>query len=173
RRILLMSASCFMAVALAGVGTYFYVKDKDPEYAETSLSWLPLTGLLLFMVTFSVAYGPIPWLMMGELFSGDVRDLCSSIASCFNWSLSFIVTLAFVPMQESLGPAWTYWVFGIVCLISLVFCFFLAPETKGRTLEEVAGLMGKPPQQSPIQSAVEHHKMGQTTHNNEAYDNNE
>ncbi|CAL4189242.1 unnamed protein product, partial [Meganyctiphanes norvegica] len=65
RRILLMSASCFMGVALAGVGTYFYLKEKDPEYAETSLSWLPLTGLLLFMVTFSVAYGPIPWLMMG------------------------------------------------------------------------------------------------------------
>ncbi|CAL4067075.1 unnamed protein product, partial [Meganyctiphanes norvegica] len=156
RRTLLMSSSCFMAVGLAGVGTYFYFKDKDPEYATGSLSWLPLTGLLVFMVAFAVAFGPVPWLMMGELFSGDVRELCSSIASCFNWSMCFISTLAFVPMQESLGPAWTYWMFGIVCVLSLVFVMFLVPETKGLTLEEVSGLMGKPQQQTPTKSAGEH-----------------
>ncbi|CAL4102872.1 unnamed protein product, partial [Meganyctiphanes norvegica] len=159
KRMLLMSSSCFMGVALAGVGAYFYCKEKDPEYATNSLSWLPLTGLMVFMVAFAVSYGPIPWVMMGELFSGDVRDLCSSIAACFNWSLSFIVTLTFVPMQEALGAAWTYWVFGIVCLLSLVFCMFLVPETKGRTLEEVAVLMGKPQQQTQL--ADENSEMDQ------------
>ncbi|KAK7069721.1 hypothetical protein SK128_004718 [Halocaridina rubra] len=144
RRILLLFSSAVMTVSLVAVGAYFFVKEKNEEYATGTLGWLPLTGLVVFMIAFSIAYGPIPWLMMGELFPRDAREIAGSIASSTNWGLSFIVTLGFGPLQDVIGSYSVYWIFASVCVLSFFFCLYYVPETKGRTLEEITQLFVGP-----------------------------
>ncbi|RXG61007.1 Facilitated trehalose transporter Tret1 [Armadillidium vulgare] len=79
-------------VKLSALGVYFYYLKFDAEVAA-SIGWLPLLSLVLYVIAFSLGYGPIPWLMMGELFSPDVKELAASIALLANWIFAFVTTL--------------------------------------------------------------------------------
>ncbi|TMW45765.1 hypothetical protein DOY81_009155 [Sarcophaga bullata] len=71
RKSLLLFSSTIMTICLAILGSYFDMKDSGKDVS--SLGWLPLLCVVMFMVTFSMGYGPVPWLMMGELFLPDVK----------------------------------------------------------------------------------------------------
>ncbi|RXG62311.1 Solute carrier family 2, facilitated glucose transporter member 12, partial [Armadillidium vulgare] len=79
------------------LGVYFYYLKFDADVAA-SVGWLPLVSLVLYVIAFSLGYGPIPWLMMGELFSPDVKELAASIALLANWIFAFITTLIYQPL---------------------------------------------------------------------------
>ena len=80
RRILLISSALIMIFSLYGLGVYFWFLNSRPAFAE-SLSFLPLGSLCLFIFAFSIGFGPIPWLMMSEIFSPEVKGITSSISS--------------------------------------------------------------------------------------------
>ena len=66
----------------------------------------------------------------------------TSIASFFNWGLSFIVTKTFVTMQEDLTVAGAYWLFGAFCFLGVIFTAVALPETKGKTYDEIQAFFG-------------------------------
>ncbi|KAG0712649.1 Facilitated trehalose transporter Tret1 [Chionoecetes opilio] len=144
RKLLLIVSSSVMALSLVALGEFFYLKSEDAVWARDSLGWLPLVSLMVYVLAFSIGYGPIPWLMMGELFSPDVKELAAGQATMLNWTLSFVVTFIFTPMQLSLGDAGVYWLFSALCVLNLVFCVSVVPETKGKTLGEISALFGAP-----------------------------
>jgi sugar porter (SP) family MFS transporter len=76
RKILLVISSCFMTLMLFALGIYFYLLDHKSDVIE-SLSWLPLTSLCVHLIAYSVGYGPLPWLLMSEVYSKE----CNAIAS--------------------------------------------------------------------------------------------
>ncbi|KAB7497329.1 hypothetical protein Anas_10010, partial [Armadillidium nasatum] len=100
RKMLLITSSSIMTVSLAALGVYFYYLKFDADVAA-SVGWLPLVSLVLYVIAFSLGYGPIPWLMMGELFSPDVKELAASIALFANWIFAFITTLIYQPLTVS------------------------------------------------------------------------
>ena len=57
---------------------------------------------MTYVTSFSAGFGPIPWLMMGEIFPGRIRGAAASIATAFNWTCTFIVTKSFMDLQVSL-----------------------------------------------------------------------
>ena len=66
RKILLLFSDSVMCISLVVLGVYFYIKDKDIEDGTNvagDIGWLPLISLILFIVAFSLGYGPVPWLM--------------------------------------------------------------------------------------------------------------
>ena len=69
---------------------------------ESILGWIPLVALMTYVTSFSAGFGPIPWLMMGEIFPGRIRGAAASIATAFNWTCTFIVTKSFMDLQVSL-----------------------------------------------------------------------
>lgn len=86
-----------MLVTLAALGGYFYVKDY--VHGDVSnIGWLPLTSLILFVLCFSLGFGPIPWLMMGEILPAKIRGTAASVATGFNWTCTFIVTKTFADL---------------------------------------------------------------------------
>ncbi|XP_013775171.1 solute carrier family 2, facilitated glucose transporter member 8-like [Limulus polyphemus] len=133
RRILLLVSAFVMAFSLAVLGTYYYLD----ETVRNSYNWLPLTSMIVYIAAFSIGYGPIPWLMMGELFSVKVRGWSSGIATFVNWTFVFLVTKEFHFMIELVHEYGAYWIFGSLCLLSCVFVATVVPETKGKTLEEI------------------------------------
>ncbi|XP_071542331.1 facilitated trehalose transporter Tret1-like isoform X2 [Panulirus ornatus] len=144
RKFLLSLSSGVMSVSIMALGVFFFEKSQDQEWAASYLGWLPLTSLMVFISAFSIGYGPIPWLMMGELFYPSVKEVAGSIATTINWTCVFIITFTFEPLQDALGDYGVYWLFGSFCAINFVFCVTLVPETKGRTLQETTAYFGGP-----------------------------
>ncbi|XP_042206693.1 facilitated trehalose transporter Tret1-like isoform X2 [Homarus americanus] len=144
RKVLLIISSAIMTLALVALDVYFYEKYWNKDWAVLNLGWLPLVSFIVFVTAFSIGYGPIPWLMMGELFSLNVRGVASSIASMVNWTISFFITLIYEPMQVAIGPYGIYWFFAGCCFINFIFCILVVPETKGKTLQEITAHFGGP-----------------------------
>jgi len=136
RRILLLASALIMICSLYGLGLYFWMLQNNPEEAA-SISFLPLACMCLFIAAFSLGFGPIPWLMMSELFAPEVKGVTSSISAAFNWTLAFLVTEFFQPISNEVGKAWSFWFFASVLLLVMAFTVFVIPETKGKTLDEI------------------------------------
>ncbi|ROT83225.1 hypothetical protein C7M84_023587 [Penaeus vannamei] len=144
RKLLLIVSASMMALSLTALGEFFYEKMEDETWAVETLGWLPLASLIIFIAAFSIGYGPIPWLMMGELFPPNVKEAAAGLATMVNWTLSFSITLIFVPLQDAISDFGVYWLFAGVCVLNLIFSVTVVPETKGKTLEEISAYFGGP-----------------------------
>lgn len=80
-------------------------------------------------------------MMMGELFSNDIKGVAGSAAGAFNWSLAFLVTSTFETMNTTIGNGQTFWVFSAFCLAGLFFVIIFVPETKGKSLAEIQRIL--------------------------------
>ncbi|XP_073839129.1 solute carrier family 2 member nebulosa isoform X2 [Musca autumnalis] len=147
RRLLLLASASVMALSTIAMGVYFYMKENGDSVE--SLGWLPVCSLCVFIIMFSIGFGPVPWLMMGELFASDIKGVAGSIAGTSNWVLAFIVTKTFVNLKEALGSGPTFWLFAGITIVGAVFVFVFVPETKGKSLNEIQmELEGKKPNQT-------------------------
>lgn len=141
RRILLLISATVMSICLVALGVYFHLKTV---YDTSAFSSIPLISLALFIVLFSIGFGPIPWMMMGEIFPTKVKGLASSVSASFNWLLAFTVTKLFQNMLDTIGTSVTFVLFGVVCALAIAFVFFVIPETKGKDIHEINNiLLGK------------------------------
>jgi magnesium-transporting ATPase (P-type) len=136
-----MISSGVMSLCLAGLGVYFYLLDTNVDVSAFGL--IPLICVVLFIIMFSLGFGPIPWTMMGELFPAKIKGAASALACVENYVLVFVVTKTFQNLLESLGSAGTFWMFAGICIVATVFVFFVVPETKGKSLEEIQQELAK------------------------------
>lgn len=140
RRILLLISIFTMALCKILLGIYFYMADKDPG-SVTDLAWLPVFSLCLYIVVFSLGFGPIPWLMLGELFAPDIKGIASSAAGSLSWILAFVVTKAFSNMEDAIGIGPTFWLLAGFSILGTIFVFFMVPETKGKSLANIQRML--------------------------------
>ena len=80
RRVLLITSALFMMISLYGLGFYFWYLHYDSEFAM-KISFLPLASLCTYIIAFSIGIGPVPWLIMSELYSPEAKGIASSITS--------------------------------------------------------------------------------------------
>lgn len=128
RKPLLITGTLVQAISLGLVGTMFQAGNNGP---------MLLGGILVFVAAFSIAMGPIPWIVNSEIFPTKLRGRAMSVAIFMLWLADFIVTQTFPRLRETVGPATTFWIYAGCSFLSLVFVILLVPETKGRTLEEI------------------------------------
>lgn len=139
RKILLTLSASAMFICLSILGAYFYLKtttDLSP-YAS-----VPVISVAVFIILFSIGFGPIPWMMIGELFTSKTKGVAGSTSAAFNWILAFTVTKLFQNMVNSVGLGITFGIFGGICAVGTIFVLILVPETKGRDVEEVQQMLG-------------------------------
>jgi len=110
---------------------------------KSGVGWLALIAVCVFIIGFSLGFGPVPWLMMAELFAEDVKALAGSIAGTTNWCFAFIVTLLFPVLNDIIGATACFAIFFGFAVAAFVFILFLIPETKGKTLNEIQAKMGE------------------------------
>ena len=141
RRFLLLFSCVAMIVSICLLGAFFFIKHNlnDTDLAK-ELSVLPIVALSTYIAAFSVGLGPIPWLMMSELFSPSARGIASSILVCSNWSLCFVTVKFFPGLKLLIGMAITFWSLGAILVVCTLLIFLVVPETKGKTLEEIQRL---------------------------------
>ena len=102
---------------------------------------LILVGILGFVAGFAISLGPVMWVLFSELFPNRVRGLAISFVGLINSAVSFTVQLVFPWELQNLGNSTTFLIFGIFALVGLVFVMRLLPETKGKSLEELEGIL--------------------------------
>lgn len=125
----------------------------DPDMVS-SLGWLPLVSLIVYVFAFSIGYGPIPWMMNGEIFALEAKGFGSSLATAFNWLCAFLVSKFTVNIQEGIEASGSYFMYGAICAVGTVFVIFLVPETKGKGADEMKEYyMGKKKPRKSIDSS--------------------
>lgn len=129
RRPLLLGGVSGIVISLFFLGSYYTYLGDIPAVA--------VAALLIYVGCYQLSFGPIGWLMISEVFPLRLRGRGLSIAVLLNFGANALVTFAFSPLKELVGAGILFFMFGGIAVLSLVFIFFVVPETKGLSLEEI------------------------------------
>jgi SP family galactose:H+ symporter-like MFS transporter len=132
RRPLLLISLAGMVMGLASLGLAFAL----PRLSG-SLGWLAVASLMLFVGSFAIGLGPVFWLLISEIYPLKVRGLAMSLATVANWGTNLLVALTFLSLIHAVGKAMTFWLYALTGIGAWLFIWFLVPETKGKSLEEI------------------------------------
>ncbi len=120
-------------LSLFALGTSFAFANILGE----SLKWVAVGSLITYIICFAMSLGPIGWILVSEVFPLKIRGIAMSICTVSNFAFNFFVVASFPVLLHRIGGAWTFWMFGIVSLICIVFVYYFVPETKGISLEKI------------------------------------
>ncbi len=134
RRPMWIFASVLMTVVMALAGAVFHFHLSG---------WIVLLVISLCTIPHGIALGPLPWLMISEIFPTRLRARAVSLTTAFLWVTIFSGAQLFPILADlskrAIGSiAGAFWLCSCVCVLSLLFGWRMLPETKGRTLEEIA-----------------------------------
>ena len=138
RRRLLLVGSGGMVVALGVLAASFAtapVVDGEPVL-EGAAGPVALVAANLFVVFFGVSWGPVVWVLLGEMFNNRIRAAALGLAAAAQWAGNFVVSTTFPALAEA-GLGLAYGLYTAAALLSFVFVARLVRETKGRQLEDM------------------------------------
>lgn len=102
----------------------------------SSISWLPLLSLIVFMTFTTIGFTPIPFVIIGEIFSEDIKFIASAVLAVNGAIITFILT-RFYPAMETIGDYFPFWLFAGLSVLACVFVCTVVFETKGLSLKEI------------------------------------
>ena len=132
RKPLLLVGIAGMAITLGFLGFVF----RMPSHTS-GIAWLAVISMMAYVASFAISLGPIFWLLISEIYPLKIRNSAEGLAATFNWASNLLITLTFLTLVEQLGPSWTFWLYGLSAVGAWIFSYYIVPETKGRTLEEI------------------------------------
>ena len=138
RRPLLLVGSAGMVVALGTMAVAFAQAQGSGDQATLPSPWgvIALVAANAFVVFFGATWGPVMWVMLGEMFPNRIRATAVAVASAANWLANFAVSTTF-PSLSAWNLAGGYGIYAACALISFVFVLRRVPETRNRELEEM------------------------------------
>jgi SP family galactose:H+ symporter-like MFS transporter len=132
RRPLLLVGIAGMILTLGALGWSFRMSNPSGQ-----LAWTAVICLMGYVASFAISLGPIFWLLIAEIYPLRIRGLAEGTAATFNWGSNLIVSLTFLTLLEELGASATFLLYALASVASWLFSYYLVPETKGRTLEQI------------------------------------
>lgn len=140
RKPLLVVGSLGMAVALAVTGWAFSFAEVAGEDVHLPAQWgvVALVSASFFVLFYAASWGVVMWVLLGEMFPPHIRAAALAVGTSTNWIANWLVTVSFPSMRDWNLPV-TYFIYAAFALLSLFLVQRYLKETKGRTLEEMAG----------------------------------
>jgi len=132
-------AAILASVGLGGMAASLFVLGLAfslPQFSA-SLAWIAIGSLMVYVGSFAVGLGPVFWLILSEIYPIGIRGRAMSVGTIANWGANLLVALSFLTLTQVLGKPATFWLYGVVTVAAWLFAFFLVPETKGKTLEQI------------------------------------
>ncbi|MDC9526834.1 sugar porter family MFS transporter [Pseudoalteromonas sp. Angola-30] len=141
RKPFLLVGSVGMTVTLFTM-VYAFVKAQTVASGSLELGEQGIVALVAanaYVFFFNLSWGPVMWVMLGEMFPNQIRGSGLAVAGFAQWIANFLITWSFPIMLTSVGLAGAYGFYAICALISVVFVFMFLHETKGKELEDMQG----------------------------------
>ncbi|CAG8627788.1 9842_t:CDS:2 [Acaulospora morrowiae] len=107
---------------------------------NTGGSWFTLVSLVIFVTSYALGLGHVPWTVQSELFPLSVRGRAVGLATATNWLANLGVAVSFLPLTEVITISGTFWIYAIFMVIGWIFVYTAVPETAGKSLEEIQEL---------------------------------
>ena len=103
-----------------------------------SLGLIATVCLVIYIACFALSMGPIAWILVAEVFPLQVRARGVAAATLGSGASNFLVSITFLSLIKAAGNAITFTIYGVFCIVTLIFVRFIVPETKGRSLETIS-----------------------------------
>ncbi|KAF4672635.1 hypothetical protein FOL47_000265 [Perkinsus chesapeaki] len=133
RRLLLVSSAAGMCLNLFLIATTFLVN----RVAGTNIAWMAAVASYCYQITYAWGVGPIRWMVAAELFPDEARGLASSLAASANWFFAFLTVVVLETAIKETSPQTVFYFFACVAGVMTAFAWYLIPETRGKTTEEI------------------------------------
>ncbi|WP_442544397.1 sugar porter family MFS transporter [Arthrobacter sp. KN11-1C] len=154
RRPILLAGSIGMAVSLGAMALAFSSATGTGSSVSLTGAWGPvaLVAANVFVVSFGASWGPLVWVLLGEIFPSRIRARALGLAAAAQWIANFAITLSFPVMAAGSLPL-TYGMYALFAAASFFFVMFKVPETNGMSLEQ-ADTLFVPKGSKPAEFAV-------------------
>jgi SP family sugar:H+ symporter-like MFS transporter len=139
RKPLLLMGSIGMTITLGILSVVFggaTVVNGQPTLTG-SAGVIALVTANLYVFSFGFSWGPIVWVLLGEMFNNKIRAAALSVAAGVQWIANFIISTTFPPLLDTVGLGPAYGLYATSAAISIFFIWFFVKETKGKTLEQM------------------------------------
>jgi SP family sugar:H+ symporter-like MFS transporter len=140
RKPMLFGGSIALAITLIILVLMFSTGTTDAEgnlVLPKPQSLIALIAANAYVFAFGVSWGPVVWVMLGEMFNNRIRGAALAVAVTAQWLANWLVTVSFPPILDQLGPGVAYGIYAVFAVIAIVFVRRYLTETKGRTLEQM------------------------------------
>ena len=130
-----------MAITLAIVVYAFFGAEVDAngDLVLGDKGTVALIAANAYVFFFNFSWGPVMWVMLGEMFPNQIRGSGLAVAGLAQWGANFAITMTFPIMLASIGLAGAYGFYAISAAISAIFVIKYVHETKGTELEDMLG----------------------------------
>ena len=140
RKPLLLIGSSGMAVTLITMSVIFANATLNPDgtpHLDDIPGWIALIAANLFVVAFGMSWGPVVWVLLGEMFPNRIRAAALGLAAAGQWAANWLITVTFPGLRDHLGLAYGF--YGLCAVLSGLFVWRWVMETKGVSLEDMHG----------------------------------
>lgn len=132
RKTLLLVGVSGMCISLMVMGFAF-----TQNIVNDSLRYMLMASMMTYIACFAFSLGPMVFVILSEIFPLAIRGQGMSLAMSANWGANTIVALLFLSIIHQIGMTQTFYLFAVLCLLTLCFVFYFIPETKGVSLEQI------------------------------------
>jgi SP family sugar:H+ symporter-like MFS transporter len=133
RRVMLVSGAALMVLSLAGLAFSLATAHGNGGSLSGPASVGALIAINVFAIAFGITWGPVMWVLLGELFDSRIRGVAMAICVAVNWITNWAVTRTF-PLLASLGLGFAHGLYAAFALLAFLFAMKSLPETRGRVL---------------------------------------
>lgn len=134
RRTLIVFSGIGTSLCMITVSALMYLTQK---YPDNDYSWFTLAAIIGYITFISAGIFPLPWVLQGEMLQQVTRGFSSGFTASFNFVCFFIVVKTFVGLQDSLETFGVFLCYGLISLIGTLVLYFIVPETKNKTLQQI------------------------------------
>jgi hypothetical protein len=110
----------------------------DSEALPAGLRYVSFFALLVYVAAYSLSFGPITWVLLSELYPVSLKGEAMSLAQAVNWCANVFVSVTFLDAIRLLTLPAVFAFYLVMSLVAAVFVYWAVPETKGKTLEQIA-----------------------------------
>lgn len=143
RKPLLITGAVGMAVFLGILAVVFGSADIGADgklILDARSGVIALIAANLYIVCFGISWGPVMWVLLGEMFPNQIRGAALSLAGLSQWVSNFLVTMTFPVLLGTIGLGGAYGIYAFFALIAAFYSWKFVSETKGKTLEQMDGM---------------------------------